>query len=76
MKENDSISLRDVIAKHQSDVMALPGVVGVAAGLCRDSEGKCVLVYVQGDSRPEGLAQELDGYPVEVHYTRKGFRPL
>lgn len=76
MKENGSISLRDVIAKHQSEVMALPGVVGIAAGLCRDSEGTCVLVYIEGDSPPEGLPQELEGYSVEVHHTSKGFRPL
>lgn len=55
-----------VQADHEAELMALPGVVGVAVG---ESEGKpCLLVYVE-QLTPElkaKLPADLEGYKVEI----------
>lgn len=64
-----------VVLRHRNEVMKLPGVVGIAAGLCRKSSGHCVLVYVIGDQWPPGLPRELEGIPIELVPAGRGFRP-
>ena len=67
-------SLKQVIERHRARVMQLPGVVGMAVGLCKASPRKrCIQVYVTGGNWPEGLPRRLDGYSVELVRT-SGFR--
>jgi hypothetical protein len=59
-------SIEAVLSKHGRDLLAVPGVVGVAQGLC---EGRpCIAVYVI-EKTPE-LTQKiptaLEGYPVII----------
>jgi hypothetical protein len=59
--------IREVKAKHEAEVLALPGVVSVGIG--QDKEGHPVIVVGLDRSRPETEAQlprRLEGYPVLV----------
>lgn len=63
--------LRDVIKEHKEELMAIPGVHSIGAGLTplqtpRESRRKCVLVYTSAHKWPLGLPKELDGYPVAI----------
>ena len=62
-------SINDVLAAHSDSLMALPGVVGTAIGLC-DGE-RCIKVLV-ADSNPDTkkrIPDRLDGYRVLVEVT-------
>ena len=57
------------LSKHAGDLLAVPGVVGVAQGLC---DGRpCITVYVV--EKTPGSAQKipaaLEGYPVVIEET-------
>ena len=59
-----SRSIETVLAAHRDSLMALPGVVGTAIGLC-DGE-RCIKVLVR-DASPETRARipmSLEGYRV------------
>ena len=62
-------SIKAVLREHTDRLMALPGVVGTAQGLC---DGKpCIKVFVVKKA-PELLDQipnVLEGYTVEVQET-------
>ena len=67
--------IEQVLREHTGRLMALPGVVGTAQGLCDDSP--CIKVYVVKKTR-ELLAEipaSLDGYRVEVEESGE-IRPL
>lgn len=69
--------LAEVIARHRQSVMKLPGIVGIAGGLCTESpDEKCILVYSTTGEWPPDLPRELDGYRVELSKATGGFRPL
>lgn len=58
-----------VLKDHTEELMALPGIVGTAQGLCAGKP--CIKVFVSKrtptlDSKIPG---ELEGYPVEVDET-------
>ncbi len=72
---NKRMPMAEVVGKHRESIMRMPGVVGVAAGLCPDRTEKCLLVYTKGKKWPKGLAEEIEGYRVEVVDAGKGFRP-
>jgi hypothetical protein len=62
-------SIDEVLAAHTDSLMALPGVVGTAVGLC-DGE-RCIKVLV-ADSSPDTrrrVPSRLEGYPVIVEVT-------
>ena len=62
-------SIDDVLAAHSDSLMALPGVVGTAIGMC-DAE-RCIKVMVT-DSSPvtKGrIPARLEGYRVVVEVT-------
>ena len=62
-------SIDDVLAAHSDSLMALPGVVGAAVGLC-DAE-RCIKVLV-ADSNPDTrrrIPARLEGYRVVVEVT-------
>ncbi len=59
-------SIDQVLAAHSDSLMALPGVVGTAIGLC-DGE-RCIKVFL-ADSNPDTASKippRLDGYRVVV----------
>ena len=62
-------SIDEVLAAHTDSLMAIPGVVGTAIGLC-DGE-RCIKVLV-ADSNPttrEKIPARLEGYKVAVDVT-------
>jgi hypothetical protein len=62
-------SIDQVLAAHTDSLMALPGVVGTAIGLC-DGE-RCIKVLV-ADSNPDTkrrIPDRLEGYRVLVEVT-------
>ena len=61
--------IEQVLQEHTASLMALPGVVGTAQGLC--SEEPCIKVYVV-EATEELLKQipdEIEGYTVHVQET-------
>ena len=62
-------SIDQVLAAHTDSLMAMPGVVGTAIGLC-DGE-RCIKVLV-ADSNPDTkrrIPDRLEGYRVLVEVT-------
>ena len=60
-------SIKDIKAEHESQLMAMPGVVSV--GLGQDKAGDPVIIIgVESEehSRALALPQELQEYPVKV----------
>lgn len=73
----DELKPEDVVRNHSDDIMKIPGVIGVGAGLSQSGSGKkCILVYARSAGWPETLPRELDGYPVEIVVRTGGFRAL
>src|SRR5574341_1271992 len=71
-------SIEDVLAAHTDSLMALPGVVGTAIGLC-DGE-RCIKVLVADSSSDtkSRIPARLEGYRVVVEVTgtiRPRWRP-
>jgi len=64
---NMPTTVQEVKARHESRLMAQPGVVAVGVG--RDSQGADTIVVSLDRERPEvraSLPETLDGYPVRV----------
>jgi hypothetical protein len=64
-----SKTIEEVLATHTDSLMALPGVVGTAIGLCDDRQ--CIRVFL-ADSSAEArreVPEEIEGYPVKVDVT-------
>lgn len=62
-------SIDEVLAAHTDSLMALPGVVGTAIGLCEGE--RCIKVLV-ADSNPatrRSIPDRLEGYRVLVEVT-------
>ena len=62
-------SIEEVLKKHTPELMALPGVVGTAQGLC--DHKPCIKVYVI-QKTPEldrKIPEVIEGYSVEVEET-------
>src|SRR5215213_4257432 len=66
-----------VLAAHDKELLAIPGVVGVYVGLLRDGKSACLKVMLA--RKDEQLAQKipraLEGYPVVTEVTGE-IRPL
>lgn len=63
--------IEEVLGVRTPALMALPGVVGTAQGLCQGRP--CIMIYVTRKT-PElarEVPQSLDGYPVVVEETGK-----
>jgi len=68
-------NIREVLKRHTDELMAIPGVVGVAQG---DSRGKpCIRVFVvDGNSELlKRIPAKLEGYPLQTEESGK-FRAL
>jgi len=62
-------SIDDVLAAHTDSLMALPGVVGTAVGLC---DGQRCIKVLLADSNPDTkrrIPSRLEGYLVAVEVT-------
>jgi hypothetical protein len=59
-----------VLKEYTDSLMALPGVVGTAQGLCTD-DIPCIKVYVSewSEELKEKLPRKLEGYLVDVEVT-------
>ena len=77
MTESDPLShARDVKARHESDLLARPGVVGVGVGLRQRggqiTEQVAIVVMVRRKHPPTGLPPadllptEIEGVPIDV----------
>src|SRR6058998_3865322 len=64
-----SKSIEAVLAAHSDSLMALPGVVGTAIGLCDGA--RCIRVFLadSGAAARRRIPQELEGYPLKVEVT-------
>src|SRR2546428_13897635 len=64
-----SKTIEAVLAAHTDSLMALPGVVGTAIGLC--DEAPCIRVFLadSGAAARRRIPQELEGYPLKVEVT-------
>src|SRR6266436_4676569 len=62
-------SIDDVLAAHSDSLMALPGVVGTAIGLC-DGE-RCIKVFLadSGQETKRRIPARLEGYRVLAEVT-------
>jgi hypothetical protein len=67
-------SIDEVLAAHSDSLMALPGVVGTAIGLC--GEERCIKVFVtdSGAATRRNIPERIEGYGVSVEVTGP-FRP-
>ena len=59
-------TIEEVLAMHNDSLMALPGVVGTAIGLCDGAP--CIRIFVRDSAaaRRNALADKLGGYPLRV----------
>ncbi len=59
-------TIEAVLNEHSGELMAIPGVVGTAIGLCNDTP--CIKVFVQEERRDykKNIPANLEGYPVAV----------
>ena len=67
-------SIDDVLAAHADSLMAMPGVVGTAIGLCEPAAGagseRCIKVMVRDAPALRGkIPTRLEGYRVVVEVT-------
>ncbi|PYO88226.1 MAG: hypothetical protein DMD66_08125 [Gemmatimonadetes bacterium] len=62
-------SIDEVLADHTDSLMAIPGVVGTAIGLCDGA--RCIKVLVADSSAPAArrIPSRLEGYRVVVEVT-------
>ena len=62
-------SIEQVLKEHTDSLMALPGVVGTAQGLC--SGEPCIRVFVVQATQEllEQIPDEIEGYTVDVQQT-------
>jgi hypothetical protein len=60
---------RKCIEKHRDWLMATPGVVGVAEGMCNGKP--CIKLFVLRKNQPEirALPTTLDGYAISIEVT-------
>lgn len=71
-RENATVatkSIDEVLAAHSDSLMALPGVVGTAVGLCDGA--RCIKVFL-ADSNPDTqrrIPARLEGYRVVTEVT-------
>ena len=69
--QQESMTRKDinhVLRDHDQELMAIPGVVGVAVGLMPDDKTLClkVLVIKETEDLKERIPKTLEGYPVMI----------
>lgn len=60
--------INDVLRDHDKELMAIPGVVGVAVGLMPDDKTLClkVLVIEETEDLKKRIPKTFEGYPVLI----------
>jgi len=69
---NDEMTARpikEVLKEHTDSLMALPGVVGTAQGLCDGNPCIMVLVVEKTPELEKKIPERLEGYPVRIEET-------
>jgi hypothetical protein len=61
--------IADVLAAHQQELLALPGVVGIGVGQCRGVPCIVVMAAVASPELSRRLPSSLEGHPVELRVT-------
>ena len=58
--------IEDVLASHNDSLMALPGVVGTAIGMCDGAP--CIRIFMRDSTaaRSTRIAERLEGYRVRI----------
>ncbi len=71
----DRKSITEVLQEHTARLLAIPGVVGTAQGLCRGQP--CIKVYVikKTPELTERIPRVIEGFPVDIEETGE-FRAL
>src|SRR2546426_8516042 len=64
-----SRTIEAVLAAHTDSLMALPGVVGTAIGLCDGAPCIRVFLAASGAAARRRIPTQLEGYPVKVEVT-------
>lgn len=64
-----------VLKEHTNKLMAMPGVVGTAQGLCDDKPCIKVFVIEMTPELEQKIPKNLEGYPVDIEVTGE-FRAL
>ena len=69
-ESKEQMSIRDinlVMSDHTAELMAIPGVTGVAVGQL-DNGTPCVLVLIEEESKEivQKVPKTLEGYPVKL----------
>jgi len=62
-------SIEEVLDKYTDELMAIPGVVGVAQGLLNDKPCITVLVIKETSELRKKIPKFLEGYPVIIEET-------
>jgi hypothetical protein len=81
MAQNSSLSpkrdINAVLAAHDKELLAIPGVVGVYVGVLKDGRTPCLKVMLARKT-PESardIPRNIEGYPVVTEVTGE-IRPL
>ena len=61
--------IEQVLQEHTDSLMALPGVVGTALGLCADEPCIRVFVVEATEELLKQIPEEIEGYAVDVQQT-------
>ncbi len=66
-----SSEINEVLRRHEQELMALPGVVGIYVGLLPDGKTQCLKVMLsKGDKATLArLPKSLDGFRVQPEVT-------
>ena len=62
-------TIEEVLKEHTKELMALPGVVGTAQGLCDDQPCIKVFVIEKTPELDQKIPDMLEGYPVMIEET-------
>lgn len=78
-QDSSSSSTRDinaVLAAHEKELLAIPGVVGVYVGTLEDGRTLCLKVMLaRKTSQSRKIPRSIEGYPVIVEVTGE-IRPM
>ena len=60
--------INDVLRDHDKELLAIPGIVGVYAGLLPDGKTPClkVMVVKETDELKKKIPDSIEGYPVII----------
>jgi hypothetical protein len=64
-----------VLRDHQTELMSIPGVVGVYVGLLPDGKTPCLKLMLAKEIKDRAVPRELEGYAIVPEVTGE-IRPL